>query len=284
MKLILGKKLEMSQAFKADGTVIPVTAVLAGTNVITQVKQAESKDGYNAVQVGFGVDKKIIKSRAGHLKGLPSVKTIKEFKVPAVDTATLKRGDEVTVAVFTEGDKVKVTGTSKGKGFQGVVKRHGFHGSPKTHGHKDQVRMPGSIGAGGVQRVFRGKKMGGHMGDEQVTVSGLEVIAIDEAKNLIYIKGALPGARNGLVMIYGEGVMEIKSQPEAVIEESKEEVTTIEEEVTASAESTADEKATAVKEEIKAEEVKAEDTVKEEVVAENTEAEKVEEIKEEKEV
>lgn len=263
MKLILGKKLEMSQAFKADGTVIPVTAVLADTNVITQVKQAESKDGYNAVQVGFGVDKKIIKSRAGHLKGLPSVKTIKEFKVPAVDTETLKRGDQITVAVFAEGDKVKVTGTSKGKGFQGVVKRHGFHGSPKTHGHKDQLRMPGSIGAGGVQRVFKGKKMAGHMGDEQVTVSGLEVVAIDEAKNLIYIKGALPGARNGLVMIYGAGVMEIKSQPEEIKEEIVEETKT---------------------EEIKTEEVKAEDTVKEEVVEEvkpEIEAEKVEEIKEE---
>lgn len=276
MKLILGKKLEMSQAFKADGTVIPVTAVLANANIITQVKQAESKDGYNAVQVGFGIDKKIIKSRAGHLKGLPNVKNIKEFKVPAVDTETLKRGDQITVAVFAEGDKVKVTGTSKGKGFQGVVKRHGFHGSPKTHGHKDQLRMPGSIGAGGVQRVFKGKKMAGHMGDEQVTVSGLEVVAVDEAKNLIYIKGALPGARNGLVMIYGAGVMEIKNQPEIVSDESKEEVTAVEEKVTAP------EKATAVKEEIKAEEVKAEDTAKEEEIEVKPEidAGKVEEKKE----
>ncbi len=212
MKLILGKKLEMTQIFRDDGAVIPVTAVLATPNVITQIKSTEGKDGYNAVQIGFGLAKKNGKSKAGHLKGLATVRTLKEFRVGREDSASLKRGDEVTVSVFTAGDEVKVTGTSKGKGFQGVVKRHGFHGAPKTHGHKDQERMPGSIGAGGVQRVFKGKRMAGHMGDEQVTVSGLSVVAINPETNILYIKGAIPGARNGLVMVYGPGVMEIKAQ------------------------------------------------------------------------
>lgn len=211
MKLILGKKLEMTQIFRDDGAVIPVTAVLATPNVITQVKSTAGKDGYNAVQIGYGLTKKNGKSKAGHLKGLPAVRTIREFSVDEKDTASLKRGDEVTVAVFAPGDEVKVTGTSKGKGFQGVIKRHKFHGAPKTHGHKDQERMPGSIGAGGVQRVFKGKRMAGHMGDEQVTVSGLSVIAIDPEKNILYIKGAIPGARNGMIMVYGQGIMEIKA-------------------------------------------------------------------------
>ena len=218
MKFIIGKKLEMSQIFKADGNVIPVTAVLATPNVITQVKAAEGKDGYNAVQVGFGAEKKLKKSLAGHLKGLAPVKTIKEFRVDAADAAALKRGDEITVEVFAEGDSVKVSGVSKGKGFQGVVKRHGFHGSPKTHGHKDQLRMPGSIGAGGVQRVFKGRRMAGHMGDENVTVAGLNVVAIDAEKNIIYIKGAIPGARNSVVTIYGPGVMAIKQAEEPKVE------------------------------------------------------------------
>jgi large subunit ribosomal protein L3 len=221
MKLILGKKLEMTQIFREDGAVIPVTAVLATPNVITQIKSTSGKDGYDAVQIGYGVTKKNGKSKAGHLKDLAAVRTIKEFRVEKEDTASLKRGDEVTVSVFVPGDEVKVTGTSKGKGFQGVVKRHKFHGAPKSHGHKDQERMPGSIGAGGVQRVFKGKRMAGHMGDEQVTVSGLSVVAIDPEKNILYIKGAIPGARNGMIMIYGKGVMEIK-KPE-VVEEVKEE-------------------------------------------------------------
>ena len=230
MKFIIGKKLEMSQIFKADGNVIPVTAVLATPNVVTQVKSAAGKDGYDAVQVGFGLEKKLKKSLAGHLKGLAPAKTIKEFRVESAQAAGLKRGDQITVEAFAEGDAVKVSGVSKGKGFQGVVKRHGFHGSPKTHGHKDQLRMPGSIGAGGVQRVFKGRRMAGHMGDENVTVSGLNVVAIDAEKNIIYIKGAIPGARNSVVTIYGPGVMEIKQaeepkvQIEAVAEAEAEEI------------------------------------------------------------
>jgi len=230
MKFIVGKKIEMTQIFKEDGTVIPVTAVLAMPNVVTQIKSAETKDGYNAVQVGFGVAKKNGKSFAGHIKGLKEVKAVKEFKAKTEDTKTLKRGDVITVEVFGEGDEVKVMGTSKGKGFQGVVKRHGFHGSPKTHGHKDQVRMPGSIGAGGVQRVFKGKKMGGHMGDEQVTVSGLKIIAIDALKDILYVKGAVPGARNGLVLISGQGEMTLKQEtPKVEVVEEKNEAPVVNE-------------------------------------------------------
>jgi len=210
MKFILGKKIEMTQIFKDDGTVIPVTAVLATPNVVTQVKQQDGKDKYNAIQIGFNPAKKLKKSLAGQLKDLALVRTLKEFSARADEIAGLKRGDEITVKVFVPGDIVKVSGVSKGKGFQGVVKRHHFHGSPKTHGHKDQNRMPGSIGAGGVQRVFKGMRMAGHMGNEQVTVSGLEIVAADPIKNIIYIKGAIPGARNGLVVISGDGRMNLE--------------------------------------------------------------------------
>lgn len=230
MKFIVGKKIEMTQIYKEDGTVIPVTAVLAMPNVVTQIKSVDTKDGYNAVQVGFGAAKKTGKSLSGHLKGLVPVKAVKEFRTKKEDVESLKRGDVITVSAFVEGDEVKVSGTSKGKGFQGVVKRHGFHGSPKTHGHKDQERMPGSIGAGGVQRVFKGRRMAGHMGDEQVTVSGLKIVAIDEANNLLYVKGAVPGARNGLVSIFGEGQMELKRE-DAKVEAAVEEITSSQEEV-----------------------------------------------------
>lgn len=218
MKFILGKKLEMTQIFSPDGAALPVTAILAVPNIVTQVKSVDTKDGYDAIQVGFGSIKKSIKSQVGHLKGLDVVKTIREFRVAKEDAENLKRGDKITVEVFAVGDEVKVTGTSKGKGFQGVVKRHGFHGAPKSHGHKDQERMPGSIGAGGVQRVFKGRRMAGHMGDEQVTISGLEIVAVEPEKNILYVKGAVPGARDALVMIYGPGKMELSKDKEAKIE------------------------------------------------------------------
>ncbi len=170
---------------------------------------------------------------AGHLKGMASFRYLSEFKISSLNhlqsssngsnnftagisndklTAggTLERGDVITVGVFEAGDKVKVTGVSKGKGFQGVVKRHGFHGSPASHGHKDQLRMPGSIGSTDAARVFPGKRMAGRMGGEQVTVTNLEIIKIDEDKNLIYVKGAVPGARNSLLEISGEGEMKLQ--------------------------------------------------------------------------
>lgn len=209
----------MTQVFKDDGAVIPVTAVLAEPNVITQIRTLE-KDGYSAVQIGLGESKKLKKPNQGHLKNLPLVKDLKEFRLLNESAGDLKRGDKITVSAFSLGDEVGVTGVSKGKGFQGVVKRHGFHGSPATHGHKDQERMPGSIGAGGVQRVFKGMRMAGRMGGEQVTVKGLEIMEIDREKNILYIKGALPGSRNSLVMIFGGGEMLLNSAP--IIEEVKE--------------------------------------------------------------
>lgn len=203
MKFILGKKLEMTQKFMEDGTVVPVTAVVAGPCTVTQVRTSE-KDGYNAIQIGFLVKKKLNKPETGHLKGLDNFRYLQEFRVGEIDNKeTLKRGDEINVENFEVGDVVKVSGISKGKGFQGVVKRHHFAGSPASHGHKDQLRMPGSIGATGPARVFKGVRMPGRMGNSRVTVKNLKVIEIDKDKNIIFIKGAIPGARNGLVEITG---------------------------------------------------------------------------------
>ena len=197
MKFILAKKLEMSQVFKSDGTVVPVTLLQAGPCVVTQVKSNET-DGYQAVQLGFLPAKSLTKSEEGHLKDLPKVKVLREFRVD--DTSAVKRGDTVEAATFAAGDVIDVTGTSKGKGFQGVVKRHHFHGHPTSHGHKDQARMPGSIGAGGVQHVLKGRRMAGHMGNEVVTVKNLEVVEVRDG-GVIAVKGAVPGARNAVLEI-----------------------------------------------------------------------------------
>ncbi len=220
MKFILGKKLEMSQIFLDNGDVVPVTLVLAEPNVITQIKSDE-KDGYDSIQVGFEKPKKLIKSAAGHLKDIEPVKTIREFRVSAEEAKSIKRGDVISVETFVNGDVVKIVGTSKGRGFQGVVKRHGFHGQAKTHGHKDQQRMPGSIGSTGPQRVFKDMRMAGRMGFDRITVDGLKVVGIDSNKNLLYIKGALPGARNSLVMISGVGQLKVKETKPEVASESK---------------------------------------------------------------
>jgi large subunit ribosomal protein L3 len=197
MKFILGKKIEMSQIFKDDGTVIPVTLVQAGPCVVTDVRN-EEKNGYTAVQIGYGTTKHVNKPQQARAKELGPVSMTKEFRVNETE---LKQGDKIEVSIFAEGDKIDVVGESKGRGFQGVVKRHGFHGSPASHGHKDQLRMPGSIGAQGPQRVLKGKRMGGRMGGERVTVKNLEVVAIDSKNNVLAIKGAVPGARNSVLMI-----------------------------------------------------------------------------------
>jgi large subunit ribosomal protein L3 len=197
MKFILAKKLEMSQVYKADGTVIPVTLVQAGPCVVAQVKTQDA-DGYVAVQLGFQPGKNLTKSELGHLKDLPSMNVLREFRIDNVDA--FKRGDSVEAGVFAPGDVIDVTGTSKGKGFQGVVKRHGFGGHPSTHGHKDQLRMPGSIGAGGVQHVLKGRRMAGHMGDARVTVQNLEIVEVREG-GIIAVKGAVPGARHAILEI-----------------------------------------------------------------------------------
>ncbi|MFH1404489.1 MAG: 50S ribosomal protein L3 [Patescibacteria group bacterium] len=198
MPFIIGRKIEMTQIFRDDGKVVPVTLVKAEPNVVTAVRSSE-KDGYSAVQLGADeTRKKINKAQQGHLAGLKSMKTLREFRVDSTD---LERGREVSISDFELGMKVDVTGSTKGRGFAGVVKRHGFHGSPATHGHKDQLRMPGSIGSREQAPVARGKRMGGHMGDTQVTVKNLEVVQIDKDNSVIAIKGALPGARGSLLLI-----------------------------------------------------------------------------------
>lgn len=211
MRFILGKKLGMTQVFREDGTIVPVTRVQAGPCTVTQVKTRE-KDGINSVQVGFGEQKKfrIKKPGQGHLKDIATVRFMRDFAIE--ENHELGRGDVFTVKIFQPGEKVQVVGRSKGKGFQGVVKRHGFHGSPASHGHKDQLRMPGSIGATDPARVFKGKRMPGHMGDAQVTVKNLEIVEIDPEENELLIKGAIPGARGGLLLIStDEGKIEIAS-------------------------------------------------------------------------
>lgn len=219
MKCIIGTKKGMTQIFKEDGTVVPVTRVQAGPCTVTQVKTKE-KDGVNSIQVGYGEQKKFRQARAqqGHLNGLPTVRVMKEFRTTEAD-AHLERGTTFTVATFAPGDKIKVTGVSKGKGFQGVVKRHGFKGQAASHGNKDQLRMPGSIGATGPARVFKGMKMGGRMGTDQVTISNLEIISVDTETNELFIKGAVPGARGGYLYIYtNDGTIE--PMVEEVVEET----------------------------------------------------------------
>lgn len=201
----------MTQVFRDDGTVVPVTRVQAGPCVVTQVKTGMD-NGVRAVQIGFGERAlfRLSKAQQGHLKGLSTVRYMRDVRLS--DGDGLERGDTFTVKIFTPGEKVQVVGTSKGKGFQGVVKRHGFAGGPASHGHKDNLRMPGSIGAGGVQRVFKDMRMGGHMGDQQVTVKNLEIVSIFPETNELFIKGAVPGARGGLLVIStDEGKIEVEN-------------------------------------------------------------------------
>ena len=209
MKFILGKKIGMTQVFLPNGTVVPVTKVQAGPCQIAEVR-ADNKNGVKAVQIGFGETKetRLAQPQVGHLKDLDKVRNLRDFKVDS--NAEVKRGDTITVETFIVGDKVLVVGESKGKGFAGVVKRHHFRGGPASHGHKDNLRMPGSIGAGGVQRVFKGMRMAGRMGGDQVTIKNLEVVEVHPETNEIYIKGAVPGGRNSMLVIQGPGVLKIQ--------------------------------------------------------------------------
>ena len=200
MKFILGKKVEMTHKYDAQGNVVPVTVVQAGPCTVSQLKTAE-KDGYNSVQLAYSAAKKLNKPEAGHLKKTEKLfKYLREFPVKAMEEGVAV-GAEIKADVFAVGDKVDVSAQSKGKGFQGVVKRHGFAGSLATHGHKDQLRMSGSIGSGGVGHVFKGLRMGGHMGATQFTMKNCEVIEVDAENNLLYLKGSVPGARNSLLKI-----------------------------------------------------------------------------------
>ncbi|MFA6307841.1 MAG: 50S ribosomal protein L3 [Patescibacteria group bacterium] len=221
-KFIVGRKLNMTQKFQEDGRVVPVTVVEAGPCTVVQVKNNE-KDGYSAVQVGYATKNKkgLSKPMAGHLKNLENFRYLKEFRLEKVDN--FARAKVFDVSSFVVGDKLKVTATSKGKGFQGVVRRHGFGGSPATHGHKDQLRMPGSIGATDAARVLKGTRMGGHMGTDTITVSNLKLIEVDVDKNLLYIKGAIPGHKNSLVTILADGELTFVENKKA---EKKEEIIT----------------------------------------------------------
>ena len=217
MKGLLGVKLGMTQVFDESGLVIPVTIIQAGPCYVTQVKTADT-DGYNAVQVGFGDanEKRLTGGQKGHLgllksnkkhpsrktsDGVPALRFLREFRTK--QAGSFEVGQELTVEQFAEGDRVDVVGKTKGRGFAGVVKRYGFAGGPKTHGQSDRWRAPGSIGStSSVGRVFKGKRMPGRMGNKRLTAQNLQVMRIDADKNLLAIKGSIPGAKGGLVIIH----------------------------------------------------------------------------------
>jgi large subunit ribosomal protein L3 len=203
MKGLLGKKLGMTQIFDDQGEVIPVTVIEAGPCYVTQKKTLEH-DGYAAVQLGFEqVDRKRTnKPQFGHVSknDLPPLRHLREFRVS--DHSDLSEGQKLDVGLFETGDRVDVMGTSKGKGFAGVMKRHGFGGGPKTHGQSDRWRAPGAISSGSTPgRVHKGLRMAGRMGGDRVTVQNLEVVLVDPERNLLAVKGAVPGARGGLLII-----------------------------------------------------------------------------------
>ena len=201
MKFILAKKLNMSQIFDEKGKVIPVTILETGPVKIIQIKTKE-KDGYAAIQIGFGKKKNISKPLKGHLKNIDNFRWLKEFRVNEdKNIEGYKVGDEIKVDVLNEGETVNIRGLSRGKGFQGVVKRHGFHGKDATHGVKHANRQPGSIGATTPQHVIKGKKMAGRTGGENITVKKVKVIKVEPQKNLLYLKGAIPGKRGTLIEI-----------------------------------------------------------------------------------
>jgi large subunit ribosomal protein L3 len=194
---IIGRKLGMTQIFRDSGEAEAVTAVEAGPCSVIQIKTV-AKEGYNAVQLGFGEAKWLKSPQRGHLRGLGQFKYLREFRVDDIGDIQVN----LDVSMFQDGDLVDVTGISKGKGFAGVVKRYGFAGGPKTHGQSDRHRHPGSIGATtSPGRVFKGTRMAGHMGNRRVTVRKLEVLKTDPERNLLLIKGAVPGAKNGLLLI-----------------------------------------------------------------------------------
>ncbi len=203
MRGMIGKKLGMTQIYMESGKMVPVTIVEAGPCVVTQVK-TEENDGYSAVQVGFGIrkEKHVTKPMKGHFNkaGVELQSTLAEFEiVPGFD---YKAGQQFTVSLFKEGDIVDVSGTSKGRGFAGVIKRHGFHRPPITHGQKHTMRSPGSIGqASSPSKVFKGMRMAGHYGNAKTTIQNLEVVKVVPEKNQVFLKGAIPGANNGIVYI-----------------------------------------------------------------------------------
>jgi len=197
---LIGKKLGMTQIFEEDGTLEVVTAVEAGPCLVTQIK-TEAQDGYNAVQLGFGEAKKLNSPEKGHVKRAGrQLKHLREFRID--DISSVEVGQKIDVGIFKAGDRVDVTGISKGKGFAGGIKRHNFGGGPKTHGQSDRHRAPGSIGGTTFPgRVLKGTRMAGHLGNVQVTECNLKVIQADPDRNLLLLRGATPGAENGLLII-----------------------------------------------------------------------------------
>jgi large subunit ribosomal protein L3 len=202
MKFLLATKQQMTQFFSEDGRATSATLLSAGPVTVTRVRTKEA-DGYDAVQVGFGTQlaKRVSKPVAGSLKELGSFRYLREFRPKHSSLPEVKVGDTVTVDGFAPGDVIQVSGTSKSKGFQGVVKRHGFRGGPRSHGQKHSEREPGSIGSTGQQRVPKGKRMAGRMGGDRVTVKNLKVLAVDATNNLLLVSGAIPGKRGTLEVV-----------------------------------------------------------------------------------
>jgi large subunit ribosomal protein L3 len=205
VKGILGKKVGMTQIFTKQGEVVPITVIEAGPCFVAQIKTTE-RDGYTAIQMGFEETKpkRLTRPQVQHLQKsqLPALRYLREIRLSGDEVASFKEGEKVTVDLFQVGELVDVIGTSKGRGFAGVVKRHHFAGGPKTHGQSDRWRRPGSIGACKTPgRVVKGMRMAGRMGGERVSVLGLEVVMVDPERNLLAVRGAVPGAKNGLLMI-----------------------------------------------------------------------------------
>lgn len=196
---LIGKKIGMTQVFKPNGKPVAVTAIEAGPCLVTQIK-TPAKEGYSSVQLGFGSVKRLNAAEKGHLKDLGMLKHLREFHFTAIPT--VKVGDKVDVNILKAGDRVTVIGTSKGKGFAGVVKRHHFKGGPKTHGQSDRQRAPGAIGSTTFPgRVYKGLKMAGHLGNARITSRNLEVVQVDADRNLLLLEGSVPGASGGVITI-----------------------------------------------------------------------------------
>jgi large subunit ribosomal protein L3 len=204
MKGIIGKKVGMTQIFDETGNAVPVTVIEAGPCYVTQVRTAD-RDGYVAVQLGFEETKpkRLTQGQLGHLRrnNLPALRYLREFRLRNGDV-DVEEGQEIKVDVFEQGERVDVIGTSKGRGFAGTIKRHGFSRGPKTHGQSDRERSPGSIGMCATPgRTLKGKRMAGRMGNQRVTMQNLEVVVVDPERNLLAVRGSVPGARNGVVLI-----------------------------------------------------------------------------------
>jgi large subunit ribosomal protein L3 len=203
MKGLLGRKLGMTQLLSPNGEVIPVTVIEAGPCYVTQIK-SDDTDGYAAVQLGFDEtrEKRLTKGQVGHLrrKSVPFLRILREFRTKSIVDYTV--GQKILADVFSQSDRVDVAGVSKGRGFQGGVRRHGFHGGPKTHGQSDRLRGPGAIGSGTTPgRVYKGTRMAGHMGNAHITVSNLLVALVDPERNLLAVRGSVPGPKGGLLVI-----------------------------------------------------------------------------------